>query len=306
VAHDVPALVGPEGWITWEALTARVDRKTVTAWVASGVLRRIQPGVYALPAAAQNWRIRLEAAARVCDGVLSHRSALALWQLLPPDGGPVHVTVDHRRSGRGSAGVVLHRTRDLSDALRRVDGLPVCCVERAVVDAWGGPAGTSRPDLRAAAITAVRRRLCSARDLGRELDRRPCLPGRAAFAELVGLLADGCQSELEIWGCLNVLRAPDMPPFVQQRRVGVAGQTFLLDAAYDEVQLAVEMDGAAHHGSPDQRERDIRRDALLATAGWQTLRFSFARMTRAPSACRRDIRAVYDARLRMLRGDSVG
>jgi isoleucyl-tRNA synthetase len=47
---------------------------------------------------------------------------------------------------------------------------------------------------------------------------------------------------------------------------------------------------------------DIRRDALLATVGWQTLRFSFARMTRAPEACRRDIRAVHAARLRLIRG----
>jgi hypothetical protein len=36
VAHDVSAFVGPEGWITWDALTARVDRKTVARWVDSG------------------------------------------------------------------------------------------------------------------------------------------------------------------------------------------------------------------------------------------------------------------------------
>ncbi|MCW2701122.1 MAG: uncharacterized protein JWQ45_2657, partial [Blastococcus sp.] len=66
-----------------------------------------------------------------------------------------------------------------------------------------------------------------------------------------------------------------------------------------EVQLAVEMDGAAWHGSRDQRERDIRRDALLATVGWQTLRFSFGRLTGAPEACRRDILAAYRARRRL-------
>ena len=67
-----------------------------------------------------------------------------------------------------------------------------------------------------------------------------------------------------------------MPRFTLQHRVVVSGRTFFLDAACEEVQLAVEMDGAAWHGSRDQRERDIRRDALLATVGWQTLRFSFA------------------------------
>jgi very-short-patch-repair endonuclease len=215
------------------------------------------------------------------------------------------VTVDSSLSGRGSRGVVVHRAPDAYAERRRVEGLAVTSVERSVVDTWGQPLPLSRADVRAAAITAVRRRLCSARDVAYEVGRRPCLPGRAALMELVGLLADGCQSELEIWGCLNVLRAPGMPPFVQQRRVTVGGQTFLLDAAYDDALLAVEMDGAAHHGSRDQRERDIRRDALLATVGWQTLRFSFARMTQAPEACRRDIRAVHDARRRLLGSDAV-
>ena len=77
----------------------------------------------------------------------------------------------------------------------------------------------------------------------------------------------------------------------------------MLDAACEESMLAVEMDGAAWHGSRQQRERDIRRDSLLATVGWQTLRYSFTRLTRSPAACRRDIRAVNSARVRLLGGD---
>jgi very-short-patch-repair endonuclease len=168
------------------------------------------------------------------------------------------------------------------------------------MDAWGHPGQLRRSDVRAAAITAVRRRLCSPKDIEFELARRPRLPGRAELAALVDLLAGGCQSELEIWGCLNVLRAPGMPEFVQQRRVCVAGETFVLDAAYDEALLAVEMDGAAWHGSRAQRERDIRRDALLATVGWQTLRFGFARLTSVPATCQREILAVHTARQRLL------
>ena len=139
--------------------------------------------------------------------------------------------------------------------------------------------------------------MCSAGDLRFELARRPRLAGRAELESLIALLADGCQSELEIWGCLQLLRAAGMPPFVQQRRIVVDGEAFVLDAAYDEVELAVEMDGAAWHGSRRQRERDIRRDALLARVGWQTLRFGFARMLSAPDECRRDIVATYTARL---------
>jgi very-short-patch-repair endonuclease len=304
MALDVATVLGPTGWATWQELTSRVDRATVVRWVGTGRLVRLQPEVYALPTVAGDWRVRVAAAVRACGGVVSHQSALSLWELGPPTG-PVHLTVGHRRSGRGTPGVVLHRTRDLLPSIRRVGGLPVTCVERAVVDTWGRTGAVGRAEARGAAIDAVRRRLCAPTDFLHEIERRPCLPGRAALVRLVGLLADGCHSELEIWGCLEVLRAPGMPPFVQQRRVTVAGETFALDAAYEEVLLAVELDGAAFHGSREQRERDIRRDALVATIGWQTLRFSYARLIREPEACRREIRAAYEARRRLFTPERV-
>ncbi|UOY02386.1 DUF559 domain-containing protein [Blastococcus sp. PRF04-17] len=298
MTHDLGALIGPDGYASWEELTARVARTTLGRWVADGSLLRLQRGIYCLPAAAQDWRLRLEAAVRSTGGVASHRSALALWKLLPP-GGPVHVTVDHSRSGRGPAGVVLHRTRELRESVRRVDGLPVSCVERAVVDAWGSPGGVPRAELRGAAIEAVRNRLCRPHQLVDEVQRRPCLPGRRALLELVALLADGCRSELEIWGCLNVLRGPGMPRFTLQHPVVVRGRRFILDAACEEVKLAVETDGAAYHGSKQQRERDIGRDALVAAIGWQTLRFGFRRLTAAAEECRREILAVHTERRRL-------
>lgn len=298
MARDVDALMGPEGWATRSDLVQRVNKGTVDAWVADGKLVRLAPGVFATPQAAGRWRTKVAAAARTRRAVVSHASALALWGLLPPSG-PVHLTVENTRSGRGTAGVVLHRGRDLFEATRRVDGIPATCVERAVIDSWGLPGGEGRSRLRAAAIDAVRRRLCRPGDLEYELGRRSRLPSRSEFAELVRLLIQGCRSELEIWGCLQVLRHPGMPAFVQQRPIVVSGQRFFLDVAYEEVMLAVELDGAAWHGSREQRERDIRRDALVATTGWQTLRFSFARLTSAPDACRRDVLAAYNARLRL-------
>ena len=305
MSHDVAAIVGPQGWCTWAHLISRVDRKTVTAWVGSRRLVRLQAGIYALPRLATDFSVRVAAATEALDGLASHRTALAVWGLVPRDAGPVHVLVDQRRSGRGPSGVVVHRTSAVEDVRRRVRDLPVTSVDRAVVDSWGRPSGLSRAAIRGAAITAVRERLCAPADLSYELARRPRLAGRAALSAVVQLLHDGCRSELEIWGCLQVLRGPGMPAFTLQRRVEVGGRVYLLDAAYDEVKLAVEMDGAAYHGSSQQRERDIRRDALLATVGWQTLRFGYSRMTAAPDACRRDIRAAYASRRGLFRLDEV-
>jgi very-short-patch-repair endonuclease/predicted transcriptional regulator of viral defense system len=300
VAWDVRTLVGEAGWITATELQRHVSPRTIGTWVAAGKLVRLRPGMLALPSTGGSWRIRLAAALERTEGVASHATALALWELARHPDGPVHVTVDLTRSARGSAGVLVHRSKGIFAERRRVDGLAVTSVERSLVDVWGQPGQLRRTDVRAAAITAVRKRQASVGELRLELGRRPRLRGRAGLVRLIELLVDGCQSELEIWGCLQVLRAPGMPPFTQQRRVSVDGRVFVLDAACDEVQLAVEMDGAAWHGSRDQRERDIRRDALLATVGWQTLRFSFSRLTGAPEACRRDILAAYRARQRLL------
>ena len=98
---------------------------------------------------------------------------------------------------------------------------------------------------------------------------------------------------------------PRSPAFTLQRRVEVAGRTSYLDAACDDVKLAVELDGAAYHGSRRQREDDIHRDALLATVGWHTPRSGYRRMTTQPDACRRDIRSAYQARRRLLGLDEV-
>lgn len=299
------AAVGEAGWTTVPELLTRVSRRTVGSWVAEGKLVRIRPGVVALPTASRGWRTRLAAALDGRPAVASHVTALALWELVEHPPGPVHITADVTASGRGSTGVSLHRSPGILDRRRLVDGLAVTSPARSIIDTWGRPAATHRSAIRAAAITAVRRRDSSPQELTVELERQPRLAGRAELARLVSLLADGCQSELEIWGCLQVLRKPGMPPFVQQHRVVVDGQTFYLDVAYDDVLLAVEMDGAAWHGSRKQRERDIRRDALIATVGWQTLRFSYGRMTTTPEACRRDVWSVYTARRRLFGTDGV-
>ena len=136
---DVDAVVGPDGWVVRAQLLRRVSARTIQAWLAAGKLRRLRPGVYATPEAAKRWPVRVAAALHGREAVASHGTALALWNMVTPPPGLVHVTVDVRRSVRGSLGLVLHRAQDPYSDRRRVDGLPVTPVERAVVDAWGRP-----------------------------------------------------------------------------------------------------------------------------------------------------------------------
>lgn len=74
------------------------------------------------------------------------------------------------------------------------------------------------------------------------------------------------------------------------------GRVAYLDAGWPDVLLGVEMDGVVAHGSQVFRERDVRRDAWLATCGWLILRYSYQRLVNEPEAIRQEIPAAYGIR----------
>jgi very-short-patch-repair endonuclease len=295
MARDLVALLGPHGVARASDLTGRVDRHTLGRWVRDGRLLRPHRGVLAAPACWDRWQTRVLAAVLATDGVVSHASALAVWRVGRHDG-PVHVSVPPERRALRSDGLVVHRVRDLE--ADRLGPFPVTPLPRSLVDGWGwadGARGSRREveRMRGAVIETLRDRRVTGTELRSEAVRRPALPGRGQLMELAELVEQGCQSELEIWGVRHVLSGPGMPRFVQQHRVVLpAGAAVHLDAAVPHLRVAVELDGAAFHGSADDRERDTRRDVALATLGWVVLRFSYRRLTREPEACRREILAV--------------
>lgn len=305
MARDLVALLGPHGVARAADLAGRIDRHTVGRWVRDGRLVRPHPGVVAEPGCWDRWQTRALAGALATGGTLSHTTALAVWRVAD-DEGPVHVSVPAHRRALRSPDLVVHRVRDL-DA-DRLGPFPVTDLPRSLVDSWGWAAGQhgARLDLdraRGAVIGSLRDRRVVVRQLTAEAVRRGALPGRRALTDLLRLIEQGCESELEIWGVRHVLSGPRMPRFVQQHRVVLSsGRTVYLDAAVPELRVAIELDGAAFHGSAEARERDTRRDAALAALGWVVLRFSYQRLTREPEACRREILACCRAREALLGG----
>ena len=298
MAHDVVAMLGPYGVARVRDLALHVDRHTVGRWVAGGRVVRPHPGVVALPDSMERWRTRALAAVLATGGALSHTSALTVWRVLP-DRDPIHVSVRSSRRAPQRSGLVVHRVqRLLAD---KIGPFPVTDLPRSLVDTWGIAFGrTASRHLaeltRGAVITTLRERRVSAAQLGIEMSLRPTVAGCAELAELIRLVESGCQSELEIWGVKNVLTGAGMPRFRQQYPVRLPFGTVHLDAAIPELKIAVEMDGAAYHGSPGARERDNRRDVALAARGWVVLRFSYRRLTTDPEGCRREIVQVCRAR----------
>jgi very-short-patch-repair endonuclease len=207
---------------------------------------------------------------------------------------PVHVAVSARRHPSGGHGLVVHRLSKYPPVVK-LDGLPTVSLAGALVQSWqllGPRAG------RAPLIEAYRRRLVAGADLQQELDRATRLRARRAARDLLALLVAGCESELEIWGLRHVFDVPGLRHGARQRWVRVNGTNYRVDVAFDEERVAVELDGSAAHGSREQRERDVHRDAALASAGWLTIRFTYERLTSDPDGCRGDLLATLAGRRR--------
>ncbi len=295
----------PQGVATRTELTLASSTSSVARWTASGAVLHVHPGVVMLPGAVADPLARARAATLWAHGPVSHGSALVLWDVAPPDGGPVHVTVTADRFPRRTTGVVVHRTT-VPLTTTRIRGIPVTGLGRSLVDTWD-LAHRSRRGRPSGGIDVARRGVIESLRTGRlgipalraEAAARGPIAGRAALTTLLDLVAGGCESELEIWGVTRVLPGePILPSPVLQHAVRLPdGRRIRLDAAYLEARVAVELDGAAFHGSREARERDLRRDSALATLGWVVLRFSYARLMADPAGCRREIEAVVLARM---------
>ncbi|WP_255362388.1 endonuclease domain-containing protein [Blastococcus aurantiacus] len=201
---------------------------------------------------------------------------------------------------------MVHRSGRQLETIR-CDGLEIIEPARSLVDAWSwawspvrnARARSERPLVRQAVIEAVRTRAVRASAVRRESRRAARHAGRSELAALLELVERVCQSELEVFGVLHVLPAPPaVPAYIQQHRIALPDSRYAeLDVAWPDAQVAVELDGAAFHGSREARERDLRRDSALAAVGWVVLRFSYDRLISEPAECRREIEAVVRHRL---------
>jgi very-short-patch-repair endonuclease len=290
------------GLSTRRQLLGRIPRPVLDGYIGRRHLVRVFPRVYRLRDGTDDDMTLLRAALLHAGppAALSHTTALAVWGVRTLDR-PLHLTVDQSIKRAGAPGLVVHRRLRFDPGsaqcvLRR--GLPVTALPRAVVDSWPLlPLDQRRP----LALDLANRGLVTAEQLGEALAERPNVAGRRGLRQSIDLIADGCRSELEAHGVLNVFRHRSLPRSVGQYQVQLPNRRIRLDRAWPEVKLAVELDGAQHHTSPEDRRRDLARDRELAALGWIVLRFTYADVLRDPDGVRVKVLEVYGARLAQLR-----
>lgn len=205
--------------------------------------------------------------------LLSHRSGIELWELLPPTRGELHVTVTRNRRTR--PGIVIHRSQPLDPRdYGTIDNIPVTNVGRSLLDF--AEMATPR-ELERAFDEARTQRLI--RDLDDLLERHPGRHGAKALADLTGTPITLTQSEAEEL-LLALLRRAGLPLPETNVRIG----RWQLDFFWREHHLNVEVDGHRYHSLEKQIARNHVRDADLEARGIRVRRVTARELTETPEA----------------------
>jgi Transcriptional regulator, AbiEi antitoxin len=239
---------------------------------AAGQLRRVRRGVYATTGVPPTRSEGIIGAALAAgpQAVVSHSSAAA-WHRFEYGAqelaGGVELTVE-RRAGARLPGVVVHRAVDLGrDDVVRERGVLVTSSCRTLVDISGrlGPLLTERlldEGLIARRWTVLRLRECLAR-------ARQNVPGRESLERLLQARGSDVSADSVLEAKAFRALAP-LRPFEVHFALAFGASVYVLDAAWPERKVGVEVIGRAHRlASLSAFDRERRKLNALGVAGWK-------------------------------------
>ncbi len=212
------------------------------------------------------------------DGVLAGASAARLHGI--PVQTPISCVLTRSKAQLGRPGVRVLRDPVARPDVTALDGLLVTSRARTVFDLLRTlPIGHARDLL----DTALQRRWITLPELAARVRAHA---GRRDAPTLVGLVrhaADGAQSAAERLA-VNLLRSAGLTGWAANQEIrNPAGMVIARgDLVFPAQRLVVEIDGRAHHVSPEQFQRDRERQNRLVGAGWTVLRFTWLDLTRHP------------------------
>lgn len=231
-----------------QALERGFTARMIQGRLELGLWRSWHRGVYAIGGAPRTWRQDLMAACLATGGHASHRSAAALFKLLPA--GHVEVVVD-RGTRRSRPGVRVREARDVRPGdLATIDGIPVTSVARALVDL---ASVLERDEYEEVVDMALTRRLVTIERLCRRAEG--VSRGHSGAARLGEVLR---------------ARGPRRPETRLERRI----LRILERGGFHNFQAQVWITVGHERFRLRQWKRDLRRQTLLVAAGWTFLRFS--------------------------------
>jgi hypothetical protein len=266
---------------------------------AGGRWQSLLPGVVLLHSGPPTRADRRRAALLYLDAVgsttgravLTGLDALDLHGLrrIPRPSGPVHVLVpvDVRRAGSGA--LLVERTTRLPAPV--AGRWPLAPVARAALDF--ARRSRDRGVVRSVLAEAVQGRLCSVRDLGRELAAGPSR-GSALPREVLAEVGDGVRSAAEATARTLARRSGLPAPLWNPRLYDAAGRFVATpDAWFDGVAMAWEIDSREWHLSPDDYAATVDRRGVLMAAGVVVVHHLPGVLGQRPADVLADLRANY-------------
>ena len=250
-----------------------VSARVLARLVEHGHWQRLVPGLFLTRPGAPDFEARAWAGVLLGgdNACLGGATAARLLGLSETEPEVVQVVVPHGRRVAPRAGW------EFVQADRPASGAPPrTSVEDTVLDLCAA----ARPDdVVGWVTTAVQRRRTTSRRLLHALAGRRRHPHRALLEGLLGDVAEGAQSPIEVRYLRDVERAHGLP--AGRRQAPTARRRGWRDVLYEAFGLVVELDGRlGHEGAASFRDMD--RDNLALLDGLATLRFGTADLVGRP------------------------
>lgn len=283
---------------TREAVALGMSRSTLQRRVDEGVFVRVGRGMLALPGTATRSDLKMRAALRLLNGVVSHESAAKIHGFEPIPEAEPSITVSHR-STHSFPGVKVHQSTDLLEThVEEIDGMRLTSAVRTLVDLAKvlGPKRLERVVEHALLTGKVD--LKEFVELVAALARKG-KPGMKALKtiihqRLVGIAVSDTHLEREFY---KLLKAAGLPlPTRQFHAPWLKPLNGRVDFAYVDLKIVIEADSRRWHLQFDAFETDRSRDNAAQIAGWMVLRITWRMIKEEPDAVIRTIREAIEVR----------
>jgi very-short-patch-repair endonuclease len=264
-----------------QAFEAGLTRDQIDYRVSTRAFVTSDHGVYKVAGSPSTWKQRLMAACLAGPAVASHRAAGTLWSFPGMPNEIMEVTaLRHRR--RHAVEVTWHESRHLGERdVTTIEGIPVTRPVRTFLDLG---LVLSSTELEAVLDHGLHRHLLDLATIWRRLEELGDLrPGATRVRALLDrrVAERPAESVLET-RFRQLVRDAGLPKPTPQYEIRVNGSRVRVDFAYPDVEIAIELDGAAYHSGEAAKKRDRHRDLRLGAIGWRVLRFDWDEVTRTP------------------------
>jgi very-short-patch-repair endonuclease len=237
-------------------------------------------GVYRAPGSPDSSESAAWTAVLATNSPLTYLSAAEAWDVPVPDDGKIHITRFDRRRLAWPAGVRVHRVALDPVAVTKRYGWPVTTRTETILDCLGW---LQIGDARNLADRAQQQRWLSPTDIERRLENQPGRWGNRQLRRLLPTLGDGAHSRAERI-LHKILRAAQIVGWLPNHSVVIAGKRYVIDLAWPEEMIAIEVDGYGEHSKRDAFQRDRTKQNDLIAAGWTVLRFTWRDLVDRPQS----------------------